>query len=90
MNTAEDTLDLTQVPFYQWDSIPYELEVETPEVGVATDSTFGVYMLRDTTAVRESVERPRSSPATNCRSTSRWPSAPPRRPRPGSSWCSWR
>ena len=58
MNTAEDTLDLTQVPFYQWDSIPYDLEVEAPEVGVATDSTFGVYMLRDTTAVRESVERP--------------------------------
>ena len=58
MNTAEDTPDLTQVPFYQWDSIPYDLEVEAPEVGVATDSTFGVYMLRDTTAVRESVERP--------------------------------
>ena len=54
---TSDTIDLSLVPFYQWDSIPYSHEAEAPDMGVATDSCFRQLLMRDSVATNDTLTR---------------------------------
>ncbi|MCR5444075.1 MAG: DUF4271 domain-containing protein [Bacteroidales bacterium] len=55
--TTTDTLNLAHLPFYQWDSIPYDLEADAPNMGVAVDTAYSAYLLADSPVEHDSVVR---------------------------------
>ena len=56
--TAPDTIDLSLLPFYQWDSIPYNTEAEAPDAGLATDSCYRQLLVCDSSVVNNMPTRP--------------------------------
>lgn len=56
--TTPDTLDLDTQPFYLWDSIPYDMEANAPDPGVAVDSAYTCFLVPDHGIVIDSFVRP--------------------------------
>ena len=56
--TAPDTLNINIQPFYQWDSVPYDVEAEAPDAGVAVGDTFSYFFIPDSSAAVDAVVRP--------------------------------
>ena len=56
--TTPDTLDLGAQPFYLWDSIPYDVEANAPDPGVAVDSAYSYFLVPNHETAIDSFVRP--------------------------------
>lgn len=55
--TVIDTIDIRSLPFSQWGNIPYNVEPEAPDIGVAVNDTFNLFFVPDSSAMPVAVRR---------------------------------